>query len=411
MTDDRYRWRTNPAVIARYVMGYEVPSGLEVTLKPNEACVVIEDGRVAGVATQQHMEVNPEVGLLGRLFGKNAPDRSFFFVLLGPHDLLFPLTFTMDDGEQVTGLISMRVAFTRESVARILHLPARGTAVLTASNLAGLLLPEVQAQAQPLFATSTTEDLRAGVGRQAALDRLGAALRGTLDHHGLRMQSSFVTWKEGEAQELLRMRRDLEHLAERNAILEEQQQVEMDAVLGRRVRELEFNARLSSADASAEAKAEASAEIARIQATASVDRARWDEVSSLQASQHDERRTQELSEAQHQVKMARLEALRHIELGAAERADRADKMAFAQDQFEKVQAAKRERIRLEAEREQQRLHGINEGSSRTIDVLARIAENSDDPAVAMEALRQLAELRKADVDAAKGAYGQDTPDE
>ena len=74
------------------------------------------------------------------------------------------------------------------------------------------------------------------------------------------MQSSFVTWNEGEAQELLRMRRDLEHLAERNAILEEQQQVEMDAVLGRRVRELEFNARLSSADASAEAKAEAAAE-------------------------------------------------------------------------------------------------------------------------------------------------------
>jgi hypothetical protein len=99
MTDDRYRWRTNPAVIARYVMGYEVPSGLEVTLKPNEACVVIEDGRIAGVATQQHMEVNPEVGLLGRLFGKNAPDRSFFFVFLGPHDLLFPLVFMMNDGE------------------------------------------------------------------------------------------------------------------------------------------------------------------------------------------------------------------------------------------------------------------------------------------------------------------------
>ena len=39
-----------------------------------------------------------------------------------------------------------------------------------------------------------------------------------------------------------------------------------------------------------------------------------------------------------------------------------------------------------------------------IETLTRIAENSDDPQVAMEALRQLAELRKADVDAAKDAY-------
>ena len=54
-------------VIARYVMGHDVPSGLEVTLKPNEACVVIEDGRIAGVATQQHDE--PQIGLLGRMFG------------------------------------------------------------------------------------------------------------------------------------------------------------------------------------------------------------------------------------------------------------------------------------------------------------------------------------------------------
>ena len=42
-----------------------------------------------------------------------------------------------------------------------------------------------------------------------------------------------------------------------------------------------------------------------------------------------------------------------------------------------------------------------------IETLTRIAENSDDPQVAMEALRQLAELRKTDVGAAKDAYRDD----
>jgi len=39
--------------------------------------------------------------------------------------------------------------------------------------------------------------------------------------------------------------------------------------------------------------------------------------------------------------------------------------------------------------------------------LTEIAQSSKDPQVAMEALRQLSEIRKADVDAAKDAYIED----
>ncbi|MEC7098637.1 MAG: hypothetical protein VXW74_04235, partial [Candidatus Thermoplasmatota archaeon] len=102
-------------------MGHHVPAGMEVTLKPNEACVVVEDGRVAGVATQQHMEVNPNVGLLPRLFGRSHPNRSFLFAFLGPHDLLLPVEVTTSDGQVLNGMCSMRVAFTRESVPRLLQ--------------------------------------------------------------------------------------------------------------------------------------------------------------------------------------------------------------------------------------------------------------------------------------------------
>ena len=69
--------------------------------------------------------------------------------------------------------------------------------------------------------------------------------------------------------------------------------------------------------------------------------------------------------------------------------------------------AQRERMAMEAEREQARLDAVSAGSDKMIETLSRIAETSDDPQVAMEALRQLAELRKADVDAAKDAYRDD----
>ena len=43
---------------------------------------------------------------------------------------------------------------------------------------------------------------------------------------------------------------------------------------------------------------------------------------------------------------------------------------------------------MEAEREQARLDAVSAGSDKMIETLSRIAENSDDPQVAMEALRR-----------------------
>lgn len=396
MSDTRFRWRTNPTVIARYVMGHHVPAGMEVTLKPNEACVVVEDGRVAGVATQQHMEVNPNVGMLSRMFGRNQPNRSFLFVFLGPHDVLFPVEVTTGDGQVLSGICSMRVAFTRESVPRLLQVPAKGAHEITVAELAKVLHPEVLAHLRGVMSGHGADDLRRGDGLEDLLHTLEQRMRATLSSYGLTQQSSFVSWNESDSQELLRMQRDLEHLVERNAILDATAAAEMEQALSARVRAAEQQSRMANAEASAQ-----------IAADGALERARWQELAATEGVQHDARRTQEIAEAQHQVEMARLEAQRQAEQAAPEQAQREAKVAEAARLFDEVQARKRDRMAMEAEREQARLDAVSAGSDKMIETLSRIAETSDDPQVAMEALRQLAELRKADVGAAKDAYRDD----
>ena len=80
-----FRWRENPTVVAQYLPGKKIPEQAEVTLKPNEICVVLENGKVVGSVSQQHMEVSPEMGLFGRMLGKRNPHRAFMFCFTGPH--------------------------------------------------------------------------------------------------------------------------------------------------------------------------------------------------------------------------------------------------------------------------------------------------------------------------------------
>ena len=76
----------------------------------------------------------------------------------------------------------------------------------------------------------------------------------------------------------------------------------------------------------------------------------------------------------------------------------------AMDLFEQVQARKKERMQLKSEQEQRRLDSHANGSEKAIEVLENIAASATDPTVQMEAIKQLAELRKADVAGQKDAY-------
>lgn len=407
MSEKSYKWRNNPAVIAKYVHDRDVPKGAEVTLKPNEACVVVEDGRISGIATQKHMEVNPEAGLLSKMFGRGNPKRTFLFVFLGPHELILRLDGMTSDGRSASGFMVMRVIFSRESASRLLQLPAKGNMEITAATLVEILEPEVNARLKPVIHQLTEDQLRNVDATSDLMMEVRTGMRSTFESLGVQLQISFVNWNTTEAEKVLKMRADLSAMAERNAIMEEQQIMEMEKILAANLRAAELEARSRMSSLAAEERAKSEVDLATLRAEGDLDLERWNQSAKLYSEREELRRDQEMADANHQVNLAEREAERQRILQENELQTEERKQKSAMEMFDQVQARKKERMAMEADREQNRIDAASKGSESIIATLTEIAQSSKDPQVAMEALRQLSEIRKADVDAAKDAYIED----
>ena len=164
-----------------------------------------------------------------------------------------------------------------------------------------------------------------------------------------------------------------------------------------------------------EERAKVELELAKVKSSGELELARWNQLNQLQIAKQDSRRGQELTDAHHDVEVTqvKLEAEREInqfqdgkadaeiERNLAEKRGQAE---IAMDLFASVQDRKKERMALEAEREQARLESSRTGSDKILDALTDIAKSSDDSEVAKEALKQLGDLRKSDVEGEDQAH-------
>ena len=82
-----FRWRDNAGIIAQYILDSKIPRAAEVTLKPNEVCVILEDGRVVGSVSQQHMELIHK-WVFEKLFGRATQNGHSCLHSLGSFDLI-----------------------------------------------------------------------------------------------------------------------------------------------------------------------------------------------------------------------------------------------------------------------------------------------------------------------------------
>ena len=402
-----FRWRTNPTVIAHYMNDADVPRQAEVTLKPNEVCVVLENGKIVGSVSQTHMEVSPQVGLFGTLFGKSNPVRSFIFAFTGPHAVLVQVRGVADNGDEINCLITLKLEITRETAPRLISFPAKGTMTVQAGNIATLVSPAVSSAALQHLRGMDAASMRTVQANEDVMYAVKTALRATLDEHGMAFRSGFITWSTTAAEQQLQHQHDLERLQLSKDIESDKQAVELDHLIKSEQRKHEVNARMALVGVQAKEAAELKLELERIKGAGELDLQTWRQQQHLQDQQMDAARTEALKVAQADVELAKLEAERQKTLASVAHDAEDQKMNRAMNMFEQVQAKKQERMRLKNEQEQQRLEQHAKGSQSTIAVLEEIAASSDDPAVKLEALKQLAELRKADVAGQKDAYKDD----
>ena len=402
-----FRWRTNPTVIAHYMNDADVPRQAEVTLKPNEVCVVLENGKIVGSVSQTHTEVSPQVGLFGKLFGKSNPVRSFMFAFTGPHAVLVQVRGTAANGDEINCLITLKLEVTRETAPRLITFPAKGTMTVQASHIAEVLSPATSAAALQHLRGMDAAAMRTVQTNEDVMYAVKTALRATLDEHGLAFRGGFITWSSTAAEQQLQHQHDLERLQLSKDIESDKQAIELDHLIKTEQRKHEVSARMALVGVQAKEAAELKLELDRLKGTGEYNLQHWRQQQELRDQQKAAERSEALKDAEADVKLAELEAERQRALASVSQEADAHKMNKAMEMFEQVQAKKRERMQLQNEQEQQRLEQHAKGSQSTIAVLEDIAASSDDPAVKLEALKQLAELRKADVAGQKDAYKND----
>jgi hypothetical protein len=390
-------WRDSPGIIAHYYRGTEVPSKAEITLSPSEICVVLENGSVVGTATQTRMEVNPKLGLLRRVFGQKSPDRAFLFAETGPHEVILMLKGRTVDGQDVIGHARIRVTLDRESAARILRTATKGSGSFTLGSVAEAVEQEANHHiANQILQSTSLSDLRGEDATEDSSSALRSGLKSSLENLGFRLDNAWVSWNETEAEKLVGMRNDLENLVERNAILTETEFEQIETSYKMHMQELELEAKLKVAGQAAAERAKAEIELARIRSRAEIDKKTWESVKSLRVDREQTRIDLERAQADHEIEIAR----KNLEV-EHEGKDRDAKRTM--DLFDQVQARKRDRIAMQQKQENERLGAQERSSQRMIDTLMLVIESTDDDTVRMEAIKQLSELRRADVEGTRAS--------
>jgi hypothetical protein len=399
-----FRWRENPAVIAQYMVADKVPIKAEVTLKPNEICVVLENGKVVGSVSQQHMEVNPQIGMIGRLFGRQNPQRSFMFCFTGPHEVMVQVKGQSNQGGEINCLVSMKVEITRESAPRLLTFPAKGVMTVHARDIAKELTSIVNSSTLSFLKDMTAENMRTVETNEDLCFHLKSELRSSFDQFGLQHRGIHIIWSTSVAEQRLQNEMDLERVRLSKEADSDRQELELNHLIKTEQRKHEINARLALVGVQAQQKAEMESELLRLENESNLTFAQWSQNNMLLQAKNEAAREEVLKDAQLDLEVSRLNAEKERFERAAASEEKEDKKRRAMEMFEQVQAKKQERMRLEAEQEKERLDQHAKASENTISVLENIASNATDPAVQMEALKQLAELRKTDVSGQKDAY-------
>ena len=235
------RWRNNPAIVAQYYNGDQLPSNIDVHLKPNEACLVIENGAIVSVTKSSRLTVNPDMSMLSKLLSKKEPFRSFLFAHTGPHELLIQLQGTWSDGSKAVGMAGLKVNLNPDNMGRLLALPAKGKTSITLGDIAEMVSLEIGNKFNSMHvATSVQDDVKNNPDNMILMESgLRGIAQSALADLGANLERVWISWNPNEHDRIMAMRNELELMAEEGRLISEKNRLEMERMLAQEVSVLE----------------------------------------------------------------------------------------------------------------------------------------------------------------------------
>jgi hypothetical protein len=296
---ERFRWRINPAVVGQYFTGDQLPKNIDVHLKPNEACAVIENGVIVGVASSTRMTLNPELGTLAKLLSKREPFRSFLFAHTGPHELLVPITGSWSDGTKAQGMAGLKMRFNNEEMGRMLLFPSKGKNTITLGDLSDSIVNEISQKFATTGISSTTQSQARSDSATATLleSKLRNIAQSALADIGGILERVWISWMPSDHERVTAMRQELEMMAEQGRVIDERNRLEMERLLAQEVSVLERQHQLQLATAEYEAKSAAARDLAALRVKAEKEREQWAVITNRDQLQADNLRTKTELEA------------------------------------------------------------------------------------------------------------------
>ena len=296
---------------------------------------MLENGRIAGIVTQQVMRANPTTSMLRRMFGGKR-HRSYLFAFLGPYTINLPFVSKSNDHQTLRGNATVRLSATREQIARIIQLPANGMMEIRVQDLQAMLLREAQAYMARTIQKYSNDELVQEAANENANIGLSLALRRTVESFGMSIDHAFISWKQSDKVRLEAEREHAINMAEHASIQAQREQIVFDAQLATQQRRADFTARSQMAGKAATERAKAEPRIAQIKAEGSISEAEWNNKHRNQSHAAEMARNKAKSRAEV------LDILRSKQLSLRERKQKHD-VGLAMALFETVQEKKRMR--------------------------------------------------------------------
>ena len=318
----QHRWRDRPEVVARMIDSGSVHSwsARDIVLKPNETCVILADGKVQDILSETVLKnyVGGFTRWLGSKVGLGSSDHKLIFAMTGPFDMLIPMEGQAGDGAVVNGALHIRIQIQRDDVPKLINIFANHGRELDRAFFENLYADEIMTRvARPLLSRQADPTVVRSTDFQDALEMaMRAEMRASFDQYGMTMLKVHAVLDQTDLEKLAAYRAQTETMMARADVVSEAALAAIDRQRSTTIARIEAEASVAKAKARGEVEAQLEHELLELRK----QEAAWE------AERTDMAARQEIEITGEQARM-------DIAMGA----------------FEQVQAAKRARLAQQAD--------------------------------------------------------------